>query len=74
MVGKRLDRDGLAEPRADADDETDLRLDVEPLRRPERRLLVTCPLASGADDGRARDDDGAGSAVVADRQVLPVRR
>ena len=59
-----------------ADDEADLDLDVEPPRRTEARpvLVRRLALAVRAHDVGARDDDRAGAAVVADGQVLPVRR
>ena len=37
------------------------------------RRVARLALSAGADDRRAGDDDRAGPAVVADRQVLPVR-
>ena len=69
-----------ADPGADrgraADDEAELGLDVEPHARAEDRRGVgrRLALAAGPDDVGAADHDGAGAAVVADRQVLPVRR
>ncbi|GAA3089347.1 hypothetical protein GCM10020254_37820 [Streptomyces goshikiensis] len=57
-----------------ADDEADLGLDVELDRRAEDRRRVGGRLAlpGGAYDIGAGDDEGAGAAVVTDRQVLPV--
>ena len=58
-----------------ADDEADLGLDVEPPDRPEPiGPSARAALPARPDDVGARDDDRAGPPVVADRQVLPVRR
>ena len=61
---------------ADADDEPELELDVEPSTRPEARLRIVGPfrLAAGPDDRCSSDDDGARTAVIADRKVAPVRQ
>ena len=77
VVGERGDRHRLAQRGRGADDEAELGLDVEPARSgrtsgPRRRA----PCAARA-AGRRRcrdDDDGAGAAVVADREVPPVRQ
>ena len=60
----------------DAHDEAELGLDVEPAARAERRRRLVRRLALPArpDHGCAGHDDGPGAAVVADRQVPPVRR
>ena len=69
VVGERAGLDARA-PALHADDEAELELDVEPLRRAEggRRAVWPC----GRHDVGAAHDDGAGAAVVADRQVAPV--
>ena len=68
--------DRLAEPAPRAHDEAELELDVESSARPEARRLVCrrLRLARRAHDRRPADDDGAGAAVVPDRQVPPVRQ
>ncbi|CAM5670466.1 hypothetical protein SFUMM280S_02366 [Streptomyces fumanus] len=65
-----------AEPGGHTDDETDLGLDVQPDGRPEdgRGVGGSLALPAGAYDVRAGDHHRAGAAVVADREVLPVRR
>ena len=57
-----------------ADHEAELGLDVEPGARAERRAASAAPCAGrcGRTTGVPDDDDGAGAAVVADREVLPV--
>src|SRR3712207_7832304 len=59
-------------PGRHADHEADLRLDVQADRRPEHRRGVggRLALARGPLDLRAGDHDRAGTAVVADRQML----
>ena len=76
VVGEVAPSAPAAERRRHADHEPDLGLDVEPPRRARRRALRVGRLAlpGRAHDGGAGDHDRAGAAVVADRQVLPVRR
>ena len=75
VVGEGVDGDRRAESGADADDEAQLGLDVEPgSGRTSARHRGRLALPGRPDDVGARDDDGAGSAVVADGEVLPVRR
>ena len=71
-----VDRDRFAHRVARADDEAELGLDVEPGRRAEHRGVVrgALALACRAHDVGARHHDRGRAAVVADRQVLPVRR
>ena len=59
-----------------ADDESELELDVEPRARIESRVgfLRRLRLSGRTDDRRPADDDGGRAAVVADRQVPPVRK
>ena len=68
-------RHRLPERGRHADDEAELGLDVEPAARAEgrRRVVGGLALPARADDVGARHDDRAGAAVVADRQVPPVR-
>jgi len=75
MLGEVRHRDRGAELGAGADDEADLRFEVQPLGRAEDRGGIgrRLPLAMRADDRGAGRHDGAGTAVVTDRQVLPVR-
>ena len=75
VVGERVGRHRLTERAGRADDEAELGLDVEPSRWARRRAVPRRPgppLPAGPTDRRAGDDDGAGAAVVADRQVPPV--
>ncbi len=75
VLAEVAERHRAAEFRRHAHDEADLGLDVEADGRAEdgsgvgRRLA----LPRRADDVRAGDDDRAGAAVVADREVFPVR-
>ena len=75
MVGRPVDGEARAELCRAADDVAELGLDVEADARAEDRSGVLRALALPArpHDLGARDDDRAGPAVVADRQVLPVR-
>ena len=76
MIGEGVDGDRRAECGSETDDEAQLGLDVEPGSRTERRRGIEGVLAlpGRTDDVGARDDHGAGPAVVADGHVLPVRR
>src|SRR4051794_32503078 len=70
-----VDPDPAAELGPDADDEAELGLDVEPSAGSVRRRVLVRRLAlpAGPDDRRTAGHDGAAAAVVADRQVPPVR-
>ncbi len=77
VLGGRARRDRRPERVAGAGDEAELELDVEPLRRAERGRAAGLggrELAARAAHRRARDHDRARPAVVADRQVTPVRQ
>ncbi len=77
VLGGRARRDRRPERVAGAGDEPELELDVEPLRRPEGRRAAGLggrELAARAPHRRARDDHRARPAVVADREVAPVRQ
>jgi hypothetical protein len=65
-----LDGHRPATPAGPADHEAELELDVEAARRP---VLPRPEWAMGPQDGRAARDDRPGAAVVANRQVAPVR-
>ncbi|CAM5399704.1 hypothetical protein SDIAM103S_02330 [Streptomyces diastaticus subsp. diastaticus] len=74
MLPVRLQRHGASPLGADADDEADLRLDVQLHRGAEHRRGVggCLPLAAGPRHVRAGDHHRPGAAVVTDGQVLPV--
>ncbi len=76
VVGEPGDRDPVALRGRGADHEAELGLDVEAGARAERGSGVGGRLALPVrpDDRGARRDHGAGAAVVADREVLPVRQ
>src|SRR4051794_30210790 len=68
VLQRAVDRHRLAELRRLADDEAELELDVQLLRRAE---VSGTPLAVRAADVGAADDDRAGAAVVAGRPGAP---
>ncbi len=74
VVAVGVERHGPAPLGGDADDEADLGLDVQPHGRAEDGSGVRGRLAlpGGAHHVGAGHHDGAGAAVVTDRQVLPV--
>src|SRR6185437_2112756 len=66
--------DPVAEPGGGADDEPHLGLDVEPAAGSVGRAAAALrSLTARSTYVRARHHDGAGPAVVADREVPPVR-
>ncbi len=67
-----VDRDPVAERGRHPDHEADLGFDVQAYRWPEGRTVRGGPLPDRPDHRRAGDHHGAGPAVIADRQVLPV--
>ena len=76
MLLSAIDRDWIAEVvERSAEEEGHLELEVHQLARAEhRRLVVVGPrLAARTADRSSGHDDGTAAAVVADRQVLPVR-
>ncbi len=76
VLAKRRGGDRPTERAADADDEPELELDVEPSARAEARLGIVGPLrlAARPHDWCSADHDGACPAVVPDRKVTPVRQ
>jgi hypothetical protein len=71
VLERAVDGHGLPHARRLADHEAELELDVEPPRGAE---VAGPALTVRAADVRPADDNGSGAAVVADRQVPPVRR
>ena len=76
VLAEVRERHRRAQRRRRADDEADLRLDVEPDRGAEDggRVGGRLALARRADDVGPGDHDRAGAAVVTDGQMLPVGR